>query len=174
MSNQQPNCQQQHENKNDQPEQKSQKLDENEVEPIVIAFEAETEAISITNMYYDCLKRIFDFLDLASLLNLAQTCKRLQIAAAAKFSGDHGNKMVWLYPFGSWIQNSPELYTERTQIEVIGLKFCFPFLRCFGAELLNLSLFIKLQSYGGYSDGLFGSIHQSILCRHIDEHLILE
>lgn len=47
---------------------------------------------AITNIYYDCLEQIFDFLDLESLLNVAGTCKRLQIAAAAKFTDQYGEK----------------------------------------------------------------------------------
>lgn len=33
------------------------------------------DAKSITNICYDCIERIFDFLDLESLLNVANTCK---------------------------------------------------------------------------------------------------
>lgn len=35
------------------------------------------ETKTITNICYDCLERIFDFLDLESLVNVAGTCKRL-------------------------------------------------------------------------------------------------
>lgn len=61
---------------------------------------AENEEVkSITNIYYDCLEQIFDFLDLESLLNVAGTCKRLQIAAAAKLSDEYGGKPVHFHPF---------------------------------------------------------------------------
>lgn len=52
----------------------------------------ETESKTITNIYYDCLERILEFLDLESLLNLAGTCKRRQIAATVKFGEDFGKK----------------------------------------------------------------------------------
>lgn len=56
------------------------------------------KTIGTTNIYYDCLERIFDYLDLESLLNLAQTCKRLQIAAAAKFSDAYGKICILVNP----------------------------------------------------------------------------
>lgn len=55
-----------------------------------------TEATAITDICYDCLERIFDFLDLKSLLCCAQSCKHLQMAAAAKFGHDFGKKTVFL------------------------------------------------------------------------------
>lgn len=39
----------------------------------------------ITTINYDCLERIFDFLDIKSLLMLAGTSKRLQAAATEQF-----------------------------------------------------------------------------------------
>lgn len=59
------------------------------------------EAKTITNIYYDCLERSFDYLDLESLLNVARTCKRLQIAAAAKFDDDFDEKQSWYLVFGT-------------------------------------------------------------------------
>lgn len=61
-----------------------------------IQLEKVMEAKTITDICYDCLERIFDFLDLESLLNVAHTCKRLQNAAATKFSGDHGKTPIQL------------------------------------------------------------------------------
>lgn len=116
----------------DGPSQKRQKPDENE------------EVKSITNICYDCLERIFDFLDLESLLNVAGTCKRLQIAAAAKFSDDYGEKPVHFHPF---IKSGITFGGMKSGISInyswIGvndLKFCFSFIRCFGAKILDLSV----------------------------------
>lgn len=53
------------------------------------------EAKTIDNLCNELIDRIFDFLDLKSLLNVTGTCKRLQIAAASKFNVDHGKKHVW-------------------------------------------------------------------------------
>lgn len=49
-------------------------------------------------IYYDYLERIFDFSDVESLLNVAGTCKRLQIVAAAKFGDEYVDKYFKLYP----------------------------------------------------------------------------
>lgn len=88
--------------------------------------------------YYDVLERIFEFLDMESFLNLANTCKRLQIAAAAKFHDDFRKKKIVLefseYGRISYIE---ELHRE---IRVVGLSYCLPFLRCFGANCSHLTV----------------------------------
>lgn len=87
------------------------------------------EAVAITNICYDCRERIFEFLNLESLLMLACTCKRLQVAAAAKFWHDFGKKKeVVLYP----CQPEVKFAVHTDEIDVFGLKFCLTFLRCFG------------------------------------------
>ena len=109
----------------DQPEQKRQKREENNA----------TEVKSITNICYDCLERIFDFLDLQSLLMVAGTCKRLQIAAAANFGDKFGSKRIMLNPNRQLIS-----YRDSDTIEVCSLELCLPFIRCFGAKILDLYL----------------------------------
>lgn len=137
MSDQQPNYKRSHESKNE-PKQKHQKQNEREGEPVNTT---EPEPITLTNIYYDCLERIFDFLDLESLLNVAGTCKRLQIAAAAKFRDDFGGKTIKLNPF---YYRYIRIIKYDDQLDFYGLKMCLPFLRCFGATILNLSV-----SYSG-------------------------
>lgn len=111
----------------------SQKQDEDE------------EVKSITNICYDCLERIFDFLDLESLLNVAGTCKRLQIAAAAKYNDEYGPLPVHLHPFirsgVTFGQPEPGVRTNNSAIGVSDVKFCFSFIRCFGAKILDLTLY---------------------------------
>lgn len=102
-----------------------------------------SETPALDNIFYDCLERIFDFLDLPSLLNVAGTCKRLQIAAATKFRHDHGNKRVNLYrnTGNSLLRYVPRIVPmEYGALRVGGLEFCFPFLRCFGAEISSLEI----------------------------------
>lgn len=96
-------------------------LEEMEASPI--------EPAAITNIYYDCLERIFDFLDLESLLNVAKTCKRLQIAAAANFDDRFGKKIVELYDV-----------EESDEIKVDDWVMILPFLRCFGSKIFNLKV----------------------------------
>lgn len=92
---------------------------------------------SITNIYYDCLEIIFDFLDLEDLLNVALTCKRLQTAAAAKFGEICGDQNVYILPM-EYGPNDARICMEENGIQVFTLRFCLPFLRCFGAKIVNL------------------------------------
>lgn len=98
-----------------------------------------TEAKTMTNICSELLERIFDFLDLESLLCLAGTNKRLHDAAATKFGDKFGNKYIWLFK-SDFLETmrAPGVYLNGDQIDVIGLKFCFQFLRCFGAKISNL------------------------------------
>lgn len=96
---------------------------------------------TITNIYYDCLERIFDYLDLESLLSVAGTCKRLQVAAAAKFSDEFAHKSVHLY----LVDYNEQLHSSRIElnvdhISVVGAKLCFSLLRCFGAKIRHLGV----------------------------------
>lgn len=94
------------------------------------------EERSITNIYYDCLERIFDFLDLESLLNLAQTCKRLQIAAVHKFNEDYSEKQFILQCIHTASSECHEIIEhDHDDVDIIGMKLCLPFLRVFGAKL---------------------------------------
>lgn len=143
-----PNKKRQHEDWHDvqlEPEKKHQKRDRNEVDGAKVEIDsvnmdadtAETKTIS--NICNEMVDRSFGFLDVESLLNVAGTCKRLQIAAINKFSNDHGNKTVWLYLFESKY-DALNVYPNHNSIDVIGLKFCYPFVRCFGSILSTLKI----------------------------------
>lgn len=112
-----------------------QKLNGNEINQSV--------AKTITNINYDCLEHIFDVLDKKNILNLAQTCKRLQIAAAAKFADDHGNKCIILHPFYFRIDGGVVRINDNV-IFVNGLELCLSFLRCFGYKILDLHVIFGL------------------------------
>lgn len=49
---------------------------------------------NITTIFYDCLERILEYLDMESLLSVAGTCKRLEIGAANYFGEKFGNSMI--------------------------------------------------------------------------------
>lgn len=99
-----------------------------------------TKTITIIN--YDCLERIFDFLDFEWLLNCVGTCKRLQIAAAAKFGDDFGKKSVWMSHGIPSIGGTPGLFERRDELIVFGMKWCFLLLRCFGKKI-SLDIWYK-------------------------------
>lgn len=94
------------------------------------------ETKNITNICYDSLEHIFDFLDVISLLKVADTCKRLQIAAAVKFGDKHGeiNIEIDVEAYETMVSVTP------TRAHVNGLKLCLSLLRCFGAKISNLTL----------------------------------
>lgn len=95
----------------------------------------QTEVKSLANINYDCLERIFDFLDSDSLLNVASTCKRLQIAATVKFGFDHGSKQIHLYLDDNLqkVPNEKDVIVDRCA--------CLPFLRCFGSKIKKLYIY---------------------------------
>lgn len=108
----------------------SQKLDRNEEN-----VEA-TQTKLITNIYYDCLDRIFEYLDIESLLHLADTCKRLQIAAAHYF----GEKFSSIIISSHRNMAVSELVMRDGLIESTGLRFSLPLLRCFGNKISYLNV----------------------------------
>lgn len=107
-----------------------QKQDENDGNSV-----SGNEPKSLNNIYYDCLERIFDFLDLKSLLNVANTCKRLDTAARAKFGHEHGSKVVKLSHVSAAIE--PHISADQSSISVYS-SVLLPFLRCFGRHVSHL------------------------------------
>lgn len=125
----------QHQHQHDQQQQQN-----DDEEP-----ESPPQPPALNTLYYDCLERIFDFLDLTSLLNVAQTCKQLQSAAATKFGHQYGHKTVYLYRIisNSLIRYQPGIQVYQSfsgYLRVNGLEFCYPFIRCFGAEITRLEV----------------------------------
>lgn len=114
------------------------------------------DQISITSIYYDCLERILDLLDLDDLFSVAQTCKRLQIAAAANFKDRYGKIPVHLY-LKTFLGDFSGIHVLQDSIYVIGIEFCLQFLRCFGSKVLDLHII--------YKDA------RAPLCHRIDHHI---
>lgn len=92
---------------------------------------------TLINICYDCLERIFGFLNFESLLNVANTCKRLQIAAVAKFRDDFGQIPIKLF-LDNCSSDGSSIFSNSEQIVISDVKLCFPFLRCFGAKITDL------------------------------------
>lgn len=95
---------------------------------------------TITDLCYDCLERIFSFLDLESLLNVAYTCKSLQNVAATQFDAADGETPIFLQPYFSLASEKSEICRNFEVIKVIGLKLNLQFLRCFGEKITYLAL----------------------------------
>lgn len=109
-------------------------------ESAAAAVVAETKAI--TNIYYDCLERIFEYLDLESVLSCADTCKRLKIGAAQFFSDEFGDRLIVLDNFDG---GAPGLLVDGRFIVSTRLKMSLALLRCFGNKISNL--LVKTDSH---------------------------
>lgn len=102
------------------------------------------KAITIADINYDCLERIFDSLNLETLLKVADTCKTLQIAAVSKCKHFLNKRRIRLDPFGA-VHTPPEIKSimERgvgNVLIVSGWKLCLSFLRLFGASISFLTV----------------------------------
>lgn len=128
---------------------KRQRLDDNE-EATAITAESQPLEKTMTTILPKLIKRILGYLDLESLLKVAHTCKHLQSIALEKFGDSFQNREIRLQPFetsryslASGIRLSPINF-----IQVNGLDFCYPFLRCFGRKISNLIVFYNNNSVG--------------------------
>lgn len=103
-----------------------------------------TVPASFDGLIFDCLEMIFERLDLKSLLNVAGTCKRLNIEAASFFNAKFDKKNVVLYHN---LKHSPYIYVAGKH-SIYGLKQCLAFLRCFGAHFSDLK--VQWQTWTAY------------------------
>lgn len=97
---------------------------------------------TIVNIPYDCQERIFRFLNFKSFYAVANTCKQLQIATATRFRKRHAKKPVSLYPIAEDCNDRPikGSFIYPDYVSMCGFKYCFLFLRSFGAALINLEV----------------------------------
>lgn len=114
-------------------EEKYQKLDDNEEEE-------KEDSNSLTDICSELLLRILNFLDLESLLNVAHTCKRLQFAAITTFSDNHGKKRICFYTGFKFYFLDKRYQKLNDEIRIYDFRFCLPFVRCFGAKFMDLSI----------------------------------
>lgn len=121
--------------------ERSPQLDENDGGPSVKRQKV-VEKKRITNIHYDCLERIFELLDVESLLSLADTCKRMQIGAAQYFGDEFGDRLIVLDSFDGV---APGLLVDNRFIVSTRLKLCLALLRCFGHKMSYL--FIKTNHH---------------------------
>lgn len=102
--------------------------------------ESTTEELptKITDLNEDCLVKIFGYLDIKHLLNVAIANIWLRPAAAEVYKTKFGKKVVHLRDFTC-------NHFQRTRgnahtIFVYGLKTCLLYLRCFGSSINNLCM----------------------------------
>lgn len=111
----------------------------------------ETDVGALSIICTELIERIFDNLDLSSLLSVADTCKRLQTIAAAQFGKRFSQKNIYLCDMNYFGRaHTPEIFWKGNRIEVIGLKLCLQLLRCFSVNILHLKLpysHVQLEQY---------------------------
>lgn len=99
-----------------------------------------TESNPMENICNEIVERIFDYLDVKSLLNVAETCKRFQTIAATRFGHRFGDKPIDMYEMCYFNgKRPPTIDANDFSINITGLKFCLQFLRCFNANIMHLS-----------------------------------
>ncbi|XP_055306465.1 uncharacterized protein LOC129570773 [Sitodiplosis mosellana] len=88
------------------------------------------ETMKLTDLNFDCLENILEYLELVDLLNAADSCKRLNKAAELVFDRKHGKKTV---SFGEMQISTLRLVKYKFgDIHVNDLKTGLQLLRCLG------------------------------------------
>lgn len=105
-------------------------VDFGEKEPID---DQETQPLKLDDLNIDCLGRIFMFLELNDLLNIADSNKYLKQTADVVFVSKYGRKNLSLHCICI-------PYKPRDWILVKELKSCLQLLRCFGKSISKLLL----------------------------------
>lgn len=125
--------------------------------------------MKIVDLNDDCLRKIFGYLNLESLLNVSITNKWLKPAAADVFRRKYGKKEVLLNECDDFHPNmTGDAYEIRspqercTNVAIYGLKASLLYLRYFGASIENLTI-----DYYKSTSIRYGFVHQYVnrFCR---------
>lgn len=118
----------------------------------------------IVDLNDDCLRKIFGYLNLESLLNVAMANKFLIPAAVDVFKRKYGKKEIVINECDDFHPNmSGEAYEIRapkertTNVAIYGLKACLLHLRYFGGAIENLTI-----DYYKSTSIRYGFVHQYI------------
>lgn len=113
--------------------------------------------MKITNLIDDCLVKIFEFLDLRNLFNVALSSEWLRPAAREEYQHRFGTQKVHMNIDDMFYGLTCGPYVYGDEIKVHGFKMCLQFLRCFGPSIRNLGVWYKRWS--------------DKQCQHIDEYV---
>lgn len=129
----------------------------------------EEQSTKIVDLNDDCLRKVFGYLNLESLLNVSLASKWLKPAAVDVFKRKYGKKEVVLNECDDFHPNmSGDAYEIRspkernTNVAIYGLKASLLYLRYFGATIENLTI-----DYYKSTSIRYGFVHQYIskFCR---------
>lgn len=93
------------------------------------------EVTNIIDINDDCLEHIFKKLSFDGLLNVADSCKRLQNATRLAFTSKYGRHTVRL----NGDQRIRSILMNDKQIDIMDKSSCLKVLRCFGASMTKLA-----------------------------------
>lgn len=99
-------------------------------------FTMQSNITKLTDLNFDCLESILEYLELIDLLNVADCNKRLQKAAELVYAYKYGDKTVLF-------SNRPTDRLIRVvdkYIEITDLKVSLRFLRCVGCEISKIEI----------------------------------
>lgn len=102
-------------------------------------------AAKITDLDNLCIEKICGYLDIQSLLNVANVNKSLQAAAVFAYGQNFRAKAIWLHDV-----RKPWFNVIGDKIFVNGLKLILPYLRLFGAN--NMKLIIMFSKNGAHNE----------------------
>lgn len=98
----------------------------------------EPKEVELTDVNMDCLERIFGFLDLVSLLNIAETSRQFQQPAEFVFSRKFSRK--WIVIDRIHISRTRMINIQPNFVELIDFKSILQTIRLFGGLVKRLKL----------------------------------
>lgn len=121
------------------------------------------QPMKIIDLSDDCLRKIFEYLDFENLFNVAISNEWLRPAANDLVKRKYGNYPVRISGFDLHpIFTQNQMSYECTEIiDVIGLKSCLQYLRCFGSSITKLSI----QHIKCYNEW------RTKRCHHVYQHI---
>lgn len=129
----------------------------------------EEQSTKIVDLNDDCLRKVFGYLNLESLLNISRTSKWLKPAAADVFKRKYGKREIVINECDDFHPNmSGDAYKIRspkernTNVAIYGLKASLLYLRYFGVSIEKLTI-----DYYKSTSIRYGFVHQYIsrFCR---------
>lgn len=113
----------------------------------------------LTSLDNDCLEKIFKYLTLKDLLNVADSNKRLKQVADTVFTLNHGKKQLNLIDFNSILGSN--LIISSAEIYVGDLKTSLQMLRCFGHSISRV--LINRNGNTNDSNARYSTIRETLL-----------
>lgn len=119
--------------------------------------------MNITDVNNDCLEKVFRYLSLGDLLNVADSSKHLRAAAELTYSYKYGKKQLYIFELAIEWDQDIEIGDE---INIKDWKRSYQILRCFGHLISKLDIWMLLSFV------VFKKWPGKEKCRTLFEHFI--